>query len=273
MRGKMGMISNDCKEYILPRAPIEPTLAAMIYSVADERADDAIDDHRVDSESWRHRVGGFIRDHAPLRAPPLCPEISLHLADDMAGAWAGTWAAAEAALAAARVPPPFWSVAWVGGQALARYLLDHPDRVAGRSLVDVGSGSGLVAIAAALAGAGRVTASDLDPLARVAIAMNAAANDATVEIDPVDPLTTTAVEADIVVAGDLWYERQIAEKVTPWLRRQAAAGRTVLVGDKRRAFFPRGGLEPLADYAVPTSQDLESEPLTTAGVWRLKPSV
>jgi len=266
MRGKMGMISNDCKEYILPRTLIKPTLAAMITPATDEQMDDSIDGRTVDTEAWRRRVGSFIRDHAPLRPPPLCPEISLHLADDMAGAWA----AAEAALAATRVPPPFWSVAWVGGQALARYLLDHPDRVAGRHLVDVGSGSGLVAIAAAMAGAGSVTACDLDPLARVAIAMNAATNHATVEIDPADPLTTTAMDADIVVAGDLWYERQIAEKITPWLRRQAAAGRTVLVGDKRRAFFPRSGLEPLADYAVPTSQDLESEALTTAGVWRLE---
>jgi predicted nicotinamide N-methyase len=163
--------------------------------------------------------------------------------------------------------PPFWSVAWPGGQALARYLLDHPARAAGQRILDLGSGSGLVAIAAAKAGAAAVIAADPDPMAAAAIALNAAANDVPGPAWVADARDAT-VRADLIVAGDVWYERELAGQVSIYLDEMAAAGADVLTGDIGRTYFPRGRYRCLASYDIPASVAIEGRPLLRASVWR-----
>jgi len=177
------------------------------------------------------------------------------------------WELAERALGQTDLPPPFWSVAWPGGQALARYLLDHPALVTGRTVLDVGSGSGLVAIAAARAGADVVIAAEPDPLATAAIAMNAAANDVPVPVC-VGDASGAGVRADVVVAGDVWYERELADQVGAYLDDVAAAGADVLTGDIGRRYFPRGRYSCVASYDIPASVALEGRQLLRASVWR-----
>lgn len=195
----------------------------------------------------------FIRQNTAIAAPPLVPEIRLHLATEVTPIWQAT----EESLERNGLPPPFWAFAWAGGQALARYLLDHPETVAGREVLDFGSGSGLVAIAAAKAGAGRVTAADIDPFAAAAIALNAALNGA-----PVSVITDDLLDGDtrfwkLVTTGDICYEQPMAERAMRWLRRLAGRGSTVLLGDPGRAYLPAAGLCELARYDVPTSRELE----------------
>ena len=204
----------------------------------------------------------LIRHTRPVR-PSLCPELQLHLAEDMGD----LWEAMEQELGIDRMPPPFWSVAWPGGLALARYLLEHPALVQQRTVVDVGAGSGLCALAAARAGATRVVANDIDPLARAAIAQNAKLNGMQLEIDGTDLLGAAMPPGTLILAGDLWYERQVAERITPWLARLARGGCHVLLGDKRRRNFPRRGLQCLARYRVETSTSREEGELTEAGVY------
>lgn len=208
----------------------------------------------------------FIERHTAVAAPPACPEIRLHLAADMTAVWEHM----EAAFQNHR-PVPFWAVAWVGGQALARYLLDVPGTVAGKRVLDFGAGGGLCAIAAAKAGAARVAACDSDPMALAAVALNAALNHVAVDIVEDDVLGRDHDGDQVVLAGDVWYERQLAERVTPWLRRLAARGHEVLVGDMCRAYFPKMGLAPLARYDIPTSTEVEQRAVTEAGVWRVLP--
>jgi predicted nicotinamide N-methyase len=201
---------------------------------------------------------------ATLLAPvPFVPEISIYQAADIYAIWELT----ERALGQTDLPPPFWSVAWPGGQALARYLLDHPEVVAGRTVLDIGSGSGLVAIAAALAGAGAVTAAEPDRLAAAAIAANAAANDVPVP-RCVGDARQAGVRADVVVAGDVWYERELADQVGAYLDEIAAAGADVLIGDIGRRYFPHGRYGCLASYEIPASTMLEGSALLRASVWR-----
>jgi len=197
---------------------------------------------------------------APVR---FVPEISLHQADDIYAMWELT----EHALGHTDLPPPFWSVAWPGGQALARYLLDHPDLVTGRTVLDVGSGSGLVAIAAARAGAALVIAAEPDPLAAAVIAMNAAANDVPVPVC-VGDASAAGVRADVIVAGDVWYERELADQVSAFLDDVAAAGADVLTGDIGRRYFPRGRYSCVASYDIPASVALEGRPVLRAFVCR-----
>jgi predicted nicotinamide N-methyase len=201
---------------------------------------------------------------ATLLAPvPFVPEISLYQADDIYAIWELT----EHALGQTDLPPPFWCVPWPGGQAVARYLLDHPRLVAGRTVLDVGSGSGLVAIAAARAGASAVTAAEPDPLATAAIAANAAANDLPVP-RCVGDAREAGVRADVVVAGDVWYERELADQVSAYLDEVAAAGAEVLIGDIGRRYFPRGRYRCVASYEIPASTMLEGRTLLRASVWR-----
>ena len=160
-------------------------------------------------------------------------------------------------LAQGAVPPPFWAFAWAGGQALARYLLDRPQTVAGRKVLDFGSGSGLVAIAAAMAGAHPVLAAEIDRFAAAAIAANAALNGVEVEVTVAEMLDAAAPSCQIVTAGDVCYEREMAQRVVAWLRVFAGAGTTVLLGDPGRAYLPQSGLRELAHYRVPTSRELE----------------
>ena len=205
----------------------------------------------------------FIRANTILAPPPLVLEITLHLASEVTPLWQAT----EAALAASQLPPPYWAFAWAGGQALARHILDHRGLVAGRSVLDFGAGSGLVAIAAAKGGA-RATAAETDPFAAAAIALNAAANGVAVAVERAD-IIGSAPRWDVILAGDMCYERPLAERLTAWLADCAAAGALVLLGDPGRAYLPRTGLVEVARYTVPTPLELEDRTSRETIVWRL----
>ncbi|MEU8085177.1 50S ribosomal protein L11 methyltransferase [Micromonospora sp. NPDC049101] len=188
-------------------------------------------------------------DRLRLVPTPFVPEVRLHLAED-AIVW---WARMEAAVGHP-LPAPYWASAWAGGQALARHLLDHPELAAGRRVLDLASGSGLVAIAAALAGAAEVVANDIDPYAVAAVTLNARANRVVVDVFGDDLLDDTNSEADLVVAGDVFYDRVMADRMLPFLQRAAARGADVLVGDPDRGHLPADRLAVLADYPVPTTE-------------------
>jgi predicted nicotinamide N-methyase len=205
----------------------------------------------------------LVRSATRLAPVPFVPEIRLHQVGDI---WA-LWEQTERELGQAGLPPPFWGVAWPGGQALARYLLDHPALVTGRSVLDVGSGSGLVAIAAAKAGARRVLATETDPVARAAIELNAAANGVAAPACADDSCAAIPA-ADVVVAGDVWYERELAGHVTACFERAAAAGALVLAGDIGRSYFPRNRYQQLASYELQASMDLEGRQRLIASVWQ-----
>ncbi|MBE7245434.1 MAG: methyltransferase [Actinomycetospora chiangmaiensis] len=211
---------------------------------------------------------GFIRANTRLLPVPHAPEISLHVADEATTLWEKT----EEELEAIGLPPPFWAFAWAGGQALARYILDNPMLVADARAIDFASGSGLVAIAAARAGARHVTASDLDPFAMAAIRLNAAANGVADRIEPVsDNLLGTEPAVDLVLAADVFYERDLAQAVTAWLVGLQARGTQVLIGDPGRTYLPRERLDCLASYSVPVSRSLEDAEIKRSHVWRLRP--
>ena len=209
----------------------------------------------------------FVEHNTAIAAPPLVPEIRLHLATEVAPIWLAT----EETLAQGAVPPPYWAFAWAGGQALARYLLDHPATVAGRAVLDFGAGSGLVAIAAAKAGAASVTAADVDHFAAAAIAANAALNDVAIEVVTADLSDGDKRFWKLVTAGDICYEQPMADRAMRWLRRLAGRGAMVLLGDPGRAHLPGAGLCELARYDVPTSQDLEGRERCDGFVWRVLP--
>lgn len=199
-----------------------------------------------------------------LQPAPFVPEIRLHIGGEAMPLWETVFHADDRL----PVPPPYWAWPWAGGQALARFVLEHPDVVRGRTVADVGTGGGVVAIAAARAGAARVTAIDIEPFAIEATRLNAAANGVALELVEGDPVGTDA-GWDVVLAGDVWYEAGLAAHLGPWLRRLAARGATVLTGDLGRAYLPSDGLEVLADYVVPTLVDLEDVPEKQARVLRL----
>jgi predicted nicotinamide N-methyase len=207
----------------------------------------------------------FIRRHTRLQRPPHAPELQLWLADEITPLWRST----EEELAAQGVPPPFWAFAWAGGQALARYLLDQPGEVRGRRVVDFASGSGLVAIAAMKAGAASVLACDIDPFCAAAVAANAQANGVEIAFTGADLLSADPPEAEVICAGDVCYERPMAARVLAWLAAARARGARVLIGDPGRSDFPREGLERLAEYAVPTTRELEDREIKRTGVWTL----
>jgi predicted nicotinamide N-methyase len=208
----------------------------------------------------------FVRANSVLESPPLVPEIRLHLASEVVPLWYKT----EAELGREGVPPPYWAFAWAGGQALARYVLDHAEalNVKGARVLDFGSGSGLVAIAAAKAGAAVVLAADIDPFSAAAIQQNALDNAVTLEVTTDDVIGRNGW--DLILVGDMCYERPLAERLTGWLRQRVKAGATVLVGDPGRSYFPKTGVEKLATYNVPTSRDLEDRDMRETGVFRLQ---
>jgi predicted nicotinamide N-methyase len=203
-----------------------------------------------------------VRSACRLRPVPGVAEIRLHLADDVLGLWQRT----EDDLGVGQ-PPPFWAFAWPGGQALARYVLDHASLVAGRSVLDVGSGSGLVAIAAAMAGAATVLASEVDPLAVAAIGLNARANGARAPAIVGDVLDGDGAGAEVILAGDVWYSRPLAERVLGFLDRAMARGASVLTGDIGRSFLPRDKFEVLDARDFPVMADLEDSGVKRTMVW------
>jgi len=207
----------------------------------------------------------FIRRNTAIAAPPLVPEIRLHLATEITPIWQAT----EETLARAGVPPPFWAFAWTGGQALARFLLDHPEEVAGRAVLDFGAGSGLVAIAAAKAGAARVLAAEIDHFGVAAITANAELNGVSVAVTNADLLDTLDASWEVVTAGDVCYEKPMADRVTPWLAALGSRGNLVLLGDPGRAYLPRTGMIERARYIVATSRELEDRETREAIVWQV----
>jgi predicted nicotinamide N-methyase len=209
----------------------------------------------------------FIRRNTTIATPPLVPEIRLHLATEITPIWHAT----EETLARAGVLPPFWAFAWAGGQALARFLLDHPGEIAGRAVLDFGAGSGLVAIAAAKAGAARVLAAEIDPFGAAAIVANAELNGVSITVTSADLLDTVDSSWQVVTAGDVCYERAMADRVTPWLTALAARGSLVLLGDPGRTYLPRTGMIERARYIVATSRELEDRDEREAVVWRVPP--
>ena len=199
-----------------------------------------------------------------MRPAPFVPEFRLHLAERLVPLWEATeWHAA------APQPPPFWAFAWPGSQALARYLLSQPKLVRGKRLLDFGSGGGLAAIAAAHVGALHVLAGDIDPVALVVQKLNAELNSVTFDSTSED-LVERELELDVVLAGDVCYERTASERITPWLRGLAATGTLVLLADPGRSYAPSDGLELLATYNVPTLAEIESVEQKCTRVWRIE---
>jgi predicted nicotinamide N-methyase len=207
----------------------------------------------------------FIQRNTAVVAPPLVPEIRLYLATQMTPIWHAT----EETLARGAVPPPYWAFAWAGGQALARYLLDHPETVRGREVLDIGSGSGIVAIAAAKAGATRVVAAEIDHFAAAAIALNMALNGVTIRIETRDLLDRAAAGWGVALAGDICYEEPMSSRAMTLLRRIAARGRLALLGDPGRSYLPRSGLIERARYTVLTSRELEDRDEREGVVWQV----
>ena len=214
----------------------------------------------------------FIRANTRLKPVPHVPEIALYVADESVPMWQKT----EEELGAIGLPPPYWAFAWAGGQALARHVLDHRGIVAGKRVLDLAAGSGLVAIAAALAGAAPVVAADIDAFTDPAIALNAAANDVYIEVvtdDLLDRPVSPTPRYDVILVGDLFYERDTAARALAFLDRHAATGARVLVGDPGRTYLPKDRLTRLAEYSVPVTRELEDLDIKRTIVWALNPQI
>ncbi len=206
----------------------------------------------------------FIRDNTKLLTPPLVPEIRLHLAEESLPIWQKT----EEELGAINVPPPYWAFAWAGGQALARYVLDNAMLFQGRRVLDLGSGSGLTAIAAMKAGAATCLANDIDAISIAAVRLNAEANGATIEVSDADLLEAAPGAFDVILVGDLFYERQLADRVLAFVMAAKAKGALSLIGDPQRNYFPKGRFEKAADYEVAVTRELEDQLIKRTAVWR-----
>ncbi|MDX8492837.1 methyltransferase [Mesorhizobium sp. VK22B] len=209
----------------------------------------------------------FILDNTALMAPPHVPEVLLHLADEAHDLWLRT----EEELAEIGLPPPFWAFAWAGGQGLSRYVLDHPATVRGRRVLDFASGSGMVAIAALKAGAAEVIAADIDPFCEAVIALNLEANGVKAEFLDADCIDTDD-GWDVVLAGDVFYDKPLADRLMPWFTSLKARGADILVGDPGRAYLPKKGLQSLAVYQVPVTRVLEDAEIKRTTVWRCGPA-
>ena len=210
----------------------------------------------------------FILRHTKLQPVPGLEEIRLHLADEALG----LWHAVQLETDDPDTPLPYWAFAWGGGLAIARYLHEHPEAVAGRRVFDLASGSGLCAIAAMRAGGSEAIGADIDPFAIAAIGLNAKANKCRVSTLRGDVLDDEPPDADLVLAGDCWYEARLAERVLPWLRRARDHGIEILVGDPGRRYLPADELEEVACYDVRTTTDLEDLALKQGRVYRMRPA-
>ena len=209
------------------------------------------------------RARALVRARTRLSTPPLVPELRLHLAEDMDEAWV----AVQEELDDTSLPPPFWAFAWLGGQAVARYVLDVPEEVAGRRVLDLATGSGLCGLAALLAGAAAATAVDVDAVAVAAARLNAEDNGLDLRVERVDLLDEPPPDVDVVLAGDVFYDAAMAARVQPWLLEAARAGVRVLVGDPGRSYLPRALLQERAAYDIPTTRDLEGVRVKTTRVY------
>ena len=207
----------------------------------------------------------FILANTRLQPVPHAPEISLWRADEVPPIWRLT----EEELGQMGLPPPFWAFAWAGGQGLARWLLDNPAEVAGKRVLDLAAGSGLVGIAAMQAGAASVLCADIDPFCGAAVGLNAAANGVSLDFTDADLLDAPPPDVDVICAGDVFYEQPMAGRVLAWLSAAAGRGVRVLVGDPLRTYFPKQGFERLAEYAVPTTRELEDDAVKRTRVWTL----
>jgi predicted nicotinamide N-methyase len=196
----------------------------------------------------------FVRGNTSVLSPPLVPEVKLHLAHEALPIWQKT----EEQLGEIGLPPPFWAFAWAGGQALSRYILDHPETVRGLRVIDIASGSGLVGIAAMKAGAQSLLAADIDLFSVAAIAANAALNN-----------VQLVITSDVILVGDLFYEKSVAEKCLAWLEQAKAQNIEIFIGDPGRSYLPKTFLHKIAEYEVPVSRDLEDAEIKRTAVWQL----
>ena len=208
----------------------------------------------------------FIRQNTSVMAPPLVPEIKLYLAHEAVPLWQKT----EEELGEMGLAPPFWAFAWAGGQALARYVLDHSDRVKNLRVLDLATGSGLVAIAAVQAGSASIVATDIDEFATTAAEMNAGLNQVRLDIKMEDVLQQQPPPTDVILVGDLFYEKTLAERCLAWLRLAQEQGAQIFIGDPGRSYLPKEQLEKLAEYNVPVTRDLEDAEIKKTSVWQLR---
>jgi predicted nicotinamide N-methyase len=216
----------------------------------------------VDTDPYR----AFVAAHTHPGTVPYLPELRLYLADDAIALWETT----EAQAGGTALPPPFWGFAWAGGQAVARHVLDHPELVAGRRVLDLACGGGVVALAAARSGAASVRAVDIDGYALAALALNAEANGLTVTGEVADLVDGEPPDVDVVLAGDVCYSREMTGRVLGFLDRARARGTDVLLGDPGRAYLPRERLELVSTHEIPVPRALEDAEVKTAAVWRLR---
>jgi predicted nicotinamide N-methyase len=218
----------------------------------------------------RDQPQAFVRANTLTQSTALLPELQLYLAHELFPLWQLT----ESDLSETGLPPPYWAFAWAGGQALARYVLDNPQIVRGKRVLDFATGSGLVAIAAAKAGAASVVAADVDPLARAACQLNAQVNQVEIESVATDYTDATTQpselrDLDLILSGDVFYEQPMATLVGAWMRRAANCGHRVIVGDPQRYYFPKHGVQLLARYAVATTRELEDSDVRSTSVWQM----
>ena len=208
----------------------------------------------------------FVRRHTQLRQPPAVPELRLYLADEIFP----LWRTLDVESGPGEESPPFWAFAWAGGQALARYLLDHPAEVRGKRVLDFAAGSGICALAAMKAGAAEAIAVDIDPYSVAAVVLNSEANRVPVTVRQEDLLDDGPLQVDLLVAGDVCYEEPMAARVLPWLRNVQASGVRVLLADPGRIYFPGAEFLSLAEYVIPTSRDLEDAESKRTGVYAFR---
>ena len=207
----------------------------------------------------------FIRANTRPVAVPGLGGLAIFTADELTPNWEAT----EKDLAESNLAPPFWAFPWAGGQALARHVLDHPEIVRGKAVLDLASGSGLVAIAAEKSGAAVVIANDIDPMCEAAVAANAALNNVAIEYLDGDLLDADMPDVDVILAADVFYEQTPARRFLAFLQRAQAAGIAVFAGDPGRTYFPREAFRQVAEYAVETSTEIENAPVKTARVWTI----
>jgi predicted nicotinamide N-methyase len=208
----------------------------------------------------------FIEANTEVLAPPLVPEIKLRLAHEILPIWRSS----EEQLGEIGLPPPFWAFAWAGGQALARHVLDHSELVEEKHVIDLASGSGLVAIAAAMSGARLVAAADIDGFAANAIALNAALNNCKIDVVQRDLLIEPPPVCGVILVGDLFYEQTLAARALDWLQQARDQGTAVLIGDPGRSYLPKEALDKIAEYCVPVTRELEDAEIKHTAVWTLK---